>query len=733
MLSSGTRLEELDSDTVSNIVSFLTEAMQRKNGTIGFAPGILPDADDTARSLITLQLLGQPTSFASMVQQFEAHDHFRTYELESHPSFSANCNVLLALQNLDVVDQYEEQVSKTLTFVLQRFENDDMRDKWNLRPQYCAMLLTQAFVKILQLHQAGKLQLLNEEMIRERIPVAICQNLLRTLQSQGEDGGWNKSLEETSYSVLTITQCLCLPWNRLATARLEDSLKKGRDYVRRRYPLEVDRCYFWVEKTTFESALLKVAYCSMAIYTERSDQKHWETEIFSISEGHNKKMAHLLSMLPNFTTSHLALVDLVLVEASHLSKFLRRIRQDTVSRDQIPMSKDRYLDFIPVIWAMCNSKGDHTLPAKVVRDMVWLSLLNYQIDEFMETVVEQLGSGQIRMLIGALRKELGCDHDGVGTYPNGDERENDNEEPQQALKRRRFHNAKSMVPENTSTAGENSPAPSIENVLIVLRRYLTHIRTHEAVLASPPHIQRALANELYAFLLGHIMHNADNIALRQSALGVHGQGFKCADVARSSQFKWVHTTGADDTSCPFSFQFFACLISHSLVIKDGEKAKVGSGKYCFEGAQAGYVAQALARRLAVMCRMYNDYGSAARDKAEGTLNSLDFAEFHHGYAPEGKGGGASADENGQEGPESYGLHGDSHANGTKRRVWDMKTAKEELMDIAEFERKSMELAMQRLEEIVQEDVLRMVRVFVDVTDTFGLLYVCKDIASSRIQ
>ena len=55
---------------------------------------------------------------------------------------------------------------------------------------------------------------------------------------------------------------------------------------------------------------------------------------------------------------------------------------------------------------------------------------------------------------------------------------------------------------------------------------------------------------------------------------------------------------------------------------------VQGGGDCFVGAIQKYLAQVLVRHLAAMCRMYNDYGSIARDRAEQNDNSVNFPEFH---------------------------------------------------------------------------------------------------------
>lgn len=57
-------------------------------------------------------------------------------------------------------------------------------------------------------------------------------------------------------------------------------------------------------------------------------------------------------------------------------------------------------------------------------------------------------------------------------------------------------------------------------------------------------------------------------------------------------------------------------------------ALLGRQAQClFGGPQPRYFRQAFAAHLATLCRMYNDYGSAARDAEKETLNCLDFGEF----------------------------------------------------------------------------------------------------------
>ena len=103
--------------------------------------------------------------------------------------------------------------------------------------------------------------------------------------------------------------------------------------------------------------------------------------------------------------------------------------------------------------------------------------------------------------------------------------------------------------------------------------------------------------------------------------------------------------------------------------------------------------------------MYNDYGPVKRDAAEGNINSVNFPEFHRG--------GAGMDSS----PSWEGV------------VDDMES---ELMWFAEYERRGLDMTMDRLQHELGEDILiPTLRVFVDVTDLYGKLYVQKDLTAHK--
>lgn len=79
-----------------------------------------------------MNLLGHPVGPEKMLETFEADSHFRTYNKERDPSFSANCNVLAALLCQSDPDQYSSQILKVVRFLCTHWWSSDGRitDKW---------------------------------------------------------------------------------------------------------------------------------------------------------------------------------------------------------------------------------------------------------------------------------------------------------------------------------------------------------------------------------------------------------------------------------------------------------------------------------------------------------------------------------------------------------------------------------------------------------------------------
>ena len=95
------------------------------------APGALPDADDTAKTIITLRQLGKDPDPSQMIKHFTTDQkHFSTYPGERDASFSANCNVLQALLHTASVQKHTRQIVRIATFLCDSWWTGATQDKW---------------------------------------------------------------------------------------------------------------------------------------------------------------------------------------------------------------------------------------------------------------------------------------------------------------------------------------------------------------------------------------------------------------------------------------------------------------------------------------------------------------------------------------------------------------------------------------------------------------------------
>ncbi|CAK48654.1 Ent-kaurene synthase [Aspergillus niger ATCC 13496] len=671
LLDNGFQITDFAREDIQTITTYLSQLLTKQQGTLGFAPGFVPDADDTARALLTQALCEIDMDPAPLIHSFEAINHFKTYELERNSSFSANANVLLALLFAPDSARYSAQIRKAMEFMLREWNSGILRDKWNLASEYSEMLFAHALVRFLHVRGQGILSSLPSELAESRVPIALCQLLSRAVRDQSENGSWRGSAERTAYRILLLAHGLKLPWPQDVRQLVLDSIRKGRDYLASHTDDWTDGDYIWIEKVTYKLPILAETYILAAMKIPLDQQHTWTSELLQVFDFPKKKlhaMSLFFSHIPVLRNPSEKTILLAVIEATFYTRRLREHRLDIFPRDNMGLTPDKYLDYIPCAWTCVNIVSGFPLSGTVLWEMMVISLLNYQVDEYMESVVALLDQDQISSLNALIETEcspglppIDLDDSGKGCFQCSNKSDN-----------------------NTPILASAPLKGTIPEVQAVIQKYIRHIRHHPCICRYPVNARKLVLHELRQFLRAHLAHNANNAAMRCSSSGKDG--------ARQGQqhemyFDWVRTTGATDTSCLYSFAFFCCLISRD-------------SSFCLVSPQQGYLGRALGLHLATMCRQYNDYGSQQRDAEEQNLNSLDFSEFTTQEAEPG-------------------------ALNTRRQ-------REALMEIAEFERACMELSFEKLSNTLDLATSGMIKAFIDVTDLFGQMYVIQDIAS-RIQ
>ncbi|KAI1127673.1 hypothetical protein F5Y10DRAFT_191325 [Nemania abortiva] len=665
LASVGLPVTEFDSGPVTIM---LEESLVAQGNVARFPNTSLLDANNTAKAITALAYLGKSVGVDSLLRVYEDQRCFRTCPEEQHSSVSVNCSILICLLAIGNSTNYCAQIAKILLFICSQFIQGAVQKTRHAHRFYCEMLFSQAMALLyIPRHQEVLRGILagNSEL-GENMPQVTFHTLLDIVSAQGVDGSWDGICEVTAYCVLTLSFLTKLPWIRSEAdiiERIRASMEAGKSYLMTQRARWGVGHHLWIEKVTCASNVLSEAYCiaaaAAALYARQVDAPFSGLRFFSQYPHQRLQVARkLVQATPLFATAGDFILHVAELQGRCLLPSLERRRLDIFPRDDI--GKDTYLAFIPLTWTACQAINRGSVDLVVLREMMMLSMLNYQADEFMETFVERRLSDKLDSVEAVIHRL--CFY--LQAPP---------ETHHQDSSRGAF-----------GPDGDVTDDSDLELVKSVLGGYVTHILKHPAVLNSDDHIKRWLAIELRTFLLAHITQARDNIRMRarkftQGRESTPITGYDSSGLHRT-YYSWVHGTSADHTSCPFSFVFFICLVSN-------HRART------FAAPKIAYLAEDLCRHLASMCRMYNDYGSIARDSDEANLNSVDFPEF--------------------------------------RNLSPKKYPRDELMWIAEYERRGVETALEKLryelEEAGQKRVADAIDLFYNVTDLYGQIYVQRDL------
>ncbi|KAI1149439.1 hypothetical protein F4825DRAFT_469094 [Nemania diffusa] len=671
LISAGIQVEESSS---SPIVHFLQQTLR--------APGSLPDADDTAKVIISLYGLGQQPSVDGLLSAFESENHFMTYPRERNPSLTANCHVLICLLKSKNAISHIAQICKAALFLTERVFVGEVQDKWNRSEFYWTMLLAEAYMLLYQRENIVSRLFHLSPKLQHDIPIVCLHLLKKVILQQDHHGAWG-GCETTSYAIMTLSALSSLSVIRqLRDTPVEDVFAQGKRFLLQNRNDWPRGQHIWVEKVNYASDTLSEAYCLAAalveIPSDAVDGSHLHTtSLYQIHENlreRMKKVGCLVSQtLPGRKLSR------PVREISELQACYYLLSTQHHHKTIFPENGkgDRnYQLIIALAFTVCAAtcSGYH-ITLSLLREMMLLSDLNFLVDEYMERLTDG------------------------GTTPDT-----------QAIAHLINHVFEKETRPAILTEVEDNVDLQRTSRLIGMADQLTnvvkYVLRHQAVLKSPRYYQQWLAYELKTFLLAHVAQAADNYRFASQVDVVSGNGANQKPLeykdAGQTFFHWVHNTSADHTSCPFSFVFFNALLYSSSSSSHSPFPSVHLNRTdIFGSARTKYLAADLCRHLATLCRLENDYGSLRRDLEECNLNSLNFPEF----APV--------------------------CEIATRDLRGEQTMKSELTWLAQYERRGLEIALAALLEESAVECRELLEgglgFFINVTCLFGQIYILKDV------
>ncbi|KAL8761591.1 MAG: hypothetical protein Q9184_002299 [Pyrenodesmia sp. 2 TL-2023] len=535
------------------------------------------------------------------------------------------------------------------------------------------MLLSRSLVEFLSFWDQGKFSAPEDhDVLVGDVLIMLFQALIRVLQGQSSDGSWDGKTESSAYAILALISLRDLPIVTSLRPVIDSAIKSGRNFLSWS-SVDLAHEYTWIEKVTYSLPTLHRAYVLAALNAPTATHAFGGrlTDFVNLPLENIRVFKQFYQKLPIFATAPEWSIEAALVEGYLWLPQLRQLRLQIFPRKS--MKEDKYFEYIPFTWTAANILEGAHYRSSFLKHMMILSFLNYQADEYMESVVSTLFKGRLteaRELINNL-------FDGRGPAdPSGRSGRSGASAPTNGANTNGVHrdNHSQLV----SEANHDGLSVQEEEVYKTLGNFVEHVIDHPSFQEASGDDRSQLQRELRLFLLAHVDQAEDSEKLCSQELSHdYVSVFKRP---KSTFFAWIKGTSSVHTSCPYAFAFATCLLN----------SKGG----LFRTSVDRYIGQAACGHLATMCRMYNDYGSLARDRSEMNLNCLNFPEFHSGDKPKGA-----------------------------------EVLKQELYQLAEYERDCLVLAVKRLKTESHEELVRFVQTFINVTDMYGQIYIERDIAS----
>lgn len=450
---------------------------------------------------------------------------------------------------------------------------------------YPTMLMAEAFTELLRKFETGEIPESVKEQLLWRVCISLYQACLRTLLEQDSDGSWGGMPEQTSYAIITLAEARKLSFFGDIADQVQAAIDRGARYLEN-YTGPGDAS--WTSKSAYRVALVAEAYELAALNLRgmaRDVAGIGHTIDVPLSGPEFDGYVALFKATRPFLDIPEWQLRASLFESSLFIPLLKEQLLAVFSKDEFDGTNDKYLKLIPFAWISCNNMERPFSSTKWLYEMMLMSMLSYQADEFLHNFAAPALKDPrvLRQLI-----------DGV------------------------FDDLSTAETASSKTANGHGSPGSREAIRGSLGRFVRHVLDHPSVVKSCPSHAASLRRELQSFLranVAQIEENARFAKLEPSPSPVY-------TTAQRTFFDWLRTTASDRTAIIFPFFFGCCHLSSQ-----------NAGADMFGTAAEKYLVDATMHHLATKGRLMNDFGSVSRDSAEGVVNSVFFPEFDFASSP----------------------------------------------------------------------------------------------------
>jgi hypothetical protein len=369
-------------------------------------------------------------------------------------------------------------------------------------------------MQLLELWEKGRVPILDDRVIRDKVIISLFQALIRILQTQNVDGSWEDGgCEVTAYAIISLTKLTSLSSATRIKHQVSRAIESGRSFLSTNFPASTGPDHVWTGKVRSGSSTMYQAYVLAAIrapvrkqQTRSTIESHCEIPLarMTIQTKYFARQAWFVGV-PEW------LVQACLIESHLLLPQVRAVRHAVFPSDKLV--DDRYFESIPFAWIVANNMDKRFIGAETVLQMTILTVLGRHFEEYMERVVRKTFAGcffEVEDIVYSIFQDLAAEDKHrcfCDSYTNG-------------------------------TTG-SSRAIAISDVHLVLYGFISHVLTHPHVLIASSQDQGQLRSEFLSFLIGRVSQLSGE------------QGERSA---------------TDKTPLPYTFAFLTCLVGkqHSI-------------------------------------------------------------------------------------------------------------------------------------------------------------------------
>ncbi|PSN61439.1 hypothetical protein BS50DRAFT_680871 [Corynespora cassiicola Philippines] len=684
------------------VAGFLSYDIDLMNGEFGMSHQRSKSIEMAARIMILS--FSQQESSQKEVQALG--DHLKAASLKDmgYCSLDEQCLILKILLGLDDIN--------AIITVFERICNAWWTGEWTITmchtELYAILLFAQVF------HQLSNRRIFespgwNRETTDIRAPIMMTQMLSRVLSAQNANGAWGLNnricLESTAFALQALDIMIKQPFLLSLHLGIRQSIERGRYALQQQAystkPLRSGNS-LWLRYPAQVSHQL----CEAHVLAALSDSRraiHTNPRVDLPPDRALQKITALISFFhsnPNLANEPLFKIKAGAVESAFYVQKLKAMRNDIFPVTNAK-EKDKYFDYIPIMWTMHNNIREARAPPVLIWDICVVSLYIFLVDEYMEGHVSQLSFKELGDLRVGIEKTFALDD-----FWPAKLRSNGSSPETHPL----------LVVSSPSDA-EYEDGSRVYEALKVLSRWASHYLTYPSLLNASFMDLLGVRTEAKNYLLCHLQQIADNKRLTSQAGFSPTTPFGSPSMGYAS---WLHTIGSGHIGASLALTWFAACVGSKIH---------GPGQDCFRSTKQKLMLWNANSHSAKQLRMFNDFGSVVRDFEERNLNSTSFPDFF---------GSCDADWveaacRGQGGVNGDARQSDAHA---LDQDFEIAQRKQILLDSAYYERKRTNEELDALYAELREEGAKGRRLadwlglYLAGGDQFSDMYLLKDVTNS---